>query len=145
MNFNQLEDWTKRPEENIKHYSGKATYRKTFRLDPSSVSKSKSQIRLNLGEVRDLATVRLNGKDLGTLWLAPWQIDISDVVKPGENTIEIEVVNVWNNRLVADAARPAEDRQTFLLAPTVKRGSPLLPAGLLGPVTLSHMVEVQSK
>jgi hypothetical protein len=143
--FNQLEDWTKRPEENIKHYSGKATYRKTFRLDPSSISTSKSQIRLNLGEVRDLATVRVNGKDLGTLWLAPWQMDVTAAVKPGENTIEIEVVNVWNNRLVADAARPAEDRQTFLLASTVKRGSPLLPAGLLGPVTLSHMVEIQSK
>ncbi len=145
VTFDQLDDWTKRPEDGIKHYSGRATYRKSFELDLSQISNVKSQIHLELGEVRDLATVRVNGQHLGTLWLAPWQVDITAAVKPGENTLEVEVVNVWNNRLVGDAALPAEQRQTFLLAPTLKRDAPLLPAGLLGPVTLSYTVEIQSK
>jgi len=91
---------------------------------------------LNLGEVKDLATVRVNGQKFPTLWIAPWQVDITAAVKPGVNTLEVEVVNVWNNRLVGDAALPAEQRRTFVTAQTVKLNSPLMSAGLLGPVTL---------
>ena len=86
--------------------------------------------------MRDLATVRVNGQELATLWLAPWRVDITSAVKPGANTLEIVVVNPWNNRLVGDAALPAEQRRTFLAGPTVSKAAPLLPAGLLGPVTV---------
>jgi hypothetical protein len=89
---------------------------------------------LDLGDVRDLATVRLNGRDLGTRWLPPWRWDVTDAARPGVNELEVEVVNVWNNRLVGDAALPADQRRTSLTAATVAKDTPLLPAGLLGPV-----------
>jgi hypothetical protein len=92
---------------------------------------------LNFGEVRDLATVRVNGKELRTLWAAPWRVEVTDNLKPGMNEVEVEVINVWNNRLVGDLALPEAQRSTFLTTPTVKRDAPLLPAGLLGPVQLT--------
>ncbi|HRZ37707.1 MAG TPA: hypothetical protein P5534_15265, partial [Candidatus Paceibacterota bacterium] len=134
--FDSLSDWTHRSEDGIRHYSGQATYRKTFELPASRFAEGASHFVLDLGEVRDLATVRLNGKDLGTLWMAPWRLDITGAVKPGPNTLEIQVINTWNNRLVGDAALPAAARHTVLLAPTVQANTPLLPAGLLGPVRI---------
>ena len=93
-----------------------------------------SALWLDLGEVHDLATVRVNGNDLGTIWTAPWRVDISNAVKTGVNTLEIEVINPWNNRLAGDAALPPEQRRTFITLPSVNKDTPLLPAGLLGPV-----------
>ena len=80
--------------------------------------------------------MRLNGRDLGTLWLAPWRLDVTSALKPGENQLEVEVINPWNNRLVGDAALPPAKRLTTLMLATVKPTAPLLPAGLLGPVRL---------
>lgn len=91
---------------------------------------------LDLGDVHSLATVRVNGKNLGTLWTVPWRVNITDVAKPGANTLEIEVVNVWNNRLVGDAVLPVEQRHSTILLPTVTKDSSLMPAGLLGPIKL---------
>ena len=135
-NFATLESWTQRPEEGIKFYSGKAIYRKSFSLPDSAFRIPHSALFLDLGEVRDLATVRLNGRDLGTLWLAPWRLDVTSALKPGENQLEVEVINPWNNRLVGDAALPPAKRLTTLMLATVKPTAPLLPAGLLGPVRL---------
>jgi hypothetical protein len=140
VTFDPLGDWTQRPEARLQHFSGKATYRKAFELAAPGHTNPASRIILNLGEVRDLATVRVNGKNLGTLWCAPWRVDITESAKPGENTLEVEIINAWNNRLVGDAALPAERRRTFLLAPTVKPDAPLLPAGLLGPVAVRYAV-----
>jgi hypothetical protein len=86
--------------------------------------------------VRDVVVVRLNGRDLGTLWTPPWRVDVTDVVQRDANVLEVDVINVWNNRLVADAALPADQRRTTLLLPTVTPETPLLPAGLLGPVRI---------
>lgn len=94
------------------------------------------RVWLDLGEVRDVAVVRLNGKDVGTLWIAPWQLEVTSLLKPGENSLEVEVINVWNNRLVGDLPLPPAQRRTSLSLATVKPKAPLLPAGLLGPVTL---------
>jgi len=140
--FDPLQDWTRRPEEGIRHYSGTATYRNRFSLPDSWMGR---RVRLDLGKVCDLAVVRVNGREVGTLWIAPWRIDVTGAVRPGENLLEIEVVNPWNNRLVGDLALPAEERQTFLAAPTVRANAPLLPAGLLGPVVLraAECVEMQ--
>ncbi len=133
VSFERLEDWTQRPEKGIQHYSGTARYRKTFTLPESMQGK---HLRLDLGEVHDLAAVRLNGLDLGTLWLAPWHLDVTKAVQPGDNLLEIEVVNPWNNRLVGDAKLPRAQRFTFLAKDVVTKDAPLLPAGLTGPVTL---------
>jgi hypothetical protein len=129
--FNQLSDWTTHSEEGIKYYSGAATYRTTFELSVVS-----NGLMLDLGKVCDLATVRLNGQDLGTVWTAPWRVDISAAAKVGSNSLEITVVNPWNNRLVGDAKLPAEKRRTSLSLQTVRADAPLQSAGLIGPVTV---------
>jgi hypothetical protein len=142
VTFDTLRDWTQRPEDAIRHFSGAAIYRKTFDWPGSQIDGRPTHTYLDLGEVRDLATVRMNGQELVTLWMAPWRVDISDALKPGANLLEVEVVNAWNNRLVRDAALPAAERRTFLLAQTVRKEGPLLPAGLLGPVTLQEEKKV---
>jgi hypothetical protein len=145
VTFETLEDWSKRPEAGIRHCSGRATYRKTFELSADQVGRAGSRLTVDLGDVRNLATVRVNGRELATLWLAPWQVDITAAVKSGRNALEIDLVNTWNNRLVGDAGVPADQRRTFLTAQTVGRNGALMPAGLLGPVTLraSQTIELQ--
>ncbi|MCX6899513.1 MAG: glycosyl hydrolase [Verrucomicrobia bacterium] len=138
--FDKLEDWTTRSEETIRHYSGKAIYRKTFDAPRSTLHASR--LFLDLGRVHDLATVRLNGQTLRTLWLAPWRVDITDAIKPGRNELEIEVVNTWNNRLVGDRTLPADKRQTFVTKDSLPKNAPLVPAGLIGPVTLQTAEKV---
>ena len=142
VTFDELTDWTQRPEEGIQHYSGKATYRKAFDLPQSALRNSAYKVILDLGKVHDVATVRLNGQTLRTLWLAPWRLDVTKAVRPGNNLLEVEVVNAWHNRLVGDKALPASQRHTFLTANTVAKNAPLLPAGLLGPVTLQPVRSV---
>jgi hypothetical protein len=134
--FNKLEDWTKRPEEGIKYYSGTATYCKTFDLPKSlAATQSSSPIYLDLGTVKDLAEVRLNGKRLGVIWTAPWRIDIRGAVKEQGNELEIDVVNQWPNRLIGDSRLPA-DKQLTKSNYKLKLDDPLVPSGLLGPVAL---------
>src|SRR5438445_269522 len=82
-----------REEPDIKYYSGAATYAKTFDLPPSTSGQTK--LWLDLGNVRELAQVRLNGKDLVIVWAPPFRVDISGVVKATGNTLEVEVVNFW--------------------------------------------------
>jgi hypothetical protein len=134
--FAQLADWTARPEEGIKFYSGTATYRTFFDLPASAMPAPGRKLFLDLGAVRDVATVKLNNQTLGTLWTAPWAVDISAAAKAGSNSLEIAVINPWNNRLVGDSRLPVERRLTSLSLATVKTNSPLRPAGLLGPVTV---------
>jgi len=132
--FAALTDWSKHADPGIRFYSGHAVYRKTF--DAPAASGSWSRVWLDLGQVRDVAVVKLNGRELGTLWTAPWRVEISNALRSGTNTLEIQITNPWNNRLVGDAALPPERRLTSLSLATVKPDAPLLPAGLLGPVTL---------
>ena len=134
--FARLSDWTTRSEDGIKFYSGTATYRTTFDLPTTAISASGGKLMLDLGKVRDVATVRLNGKDLGTLWTPPWTVDISAAATAGVNSLEIAVVNPWNNRLVGDSKLPVERRLTSLALPTVKPNAPLQSSGLLGPVSV---------
>jgi hypothetical protein len=133
ITFAELADWSTRSEEGIRHYSGTAVYQKSFVLPAKAAGK---RWILDLGDVRDMATVRLNGRELGTVWTAPWQLDISAFAKAGVNSLEVSVVNPWNNRLVGDAKLPPAKRRTSLSLNTVKAKSPLLPAGLLGPVSV---------
>ena len=134
--FEKLDDWTKRPEEGIKYYSGTAVYKKTFDL-ADLPSLPKRGCFLDLGVVDYLARVRLNGRDLGVVWTAPWRVDISGAVKEKGNELEIEVVNTWLNRLVGDAHLPPEKR---LAKTNIQYGpnQPLMPSGLLGPVTVKR-------
>jgi hypothetical protein len=131
--FEGLVDWTSRAEDGIRHYSGTATYRKVFDL-PSGLRGGVGPIYLDLGCVRDLAEVRLNGKALGVIWTAPWRVDVSRAVRPEGNALEVDVVNLWPNRLIGDAALPPEKRLTVTNVVKFTKDSKLLPSGLLGPV-----------
>ncbi len=140
VEFSELADWTQRPEEAIKYYSGKATYKKSFDLDKSALPQD-GHLFLNLGELNNLAEVRLNGKDLGVLWTKPFRVDISPAVQAGVNRLEIDIINLWPNRLMGDAKLPQEQRLTKTNVQKFYTGEhSLLPSGLLGPVTLSREV-----
>ena len=131
--FDNLDDWAQRPEEGIKHYSGKAAYLKTFNL-PADIKDRR--IYLDLGRVKELAEVRLNGKRLGIVWCAPWRIELTGVVRPGLNDLQLVVANQWVNRLIGDAGLLQEKRFTWTTWNPYHPDSPLLRSGLLGPVTL---------
>jgi hypothetical protein len=134
ITFALLEDWTKRTEPGIRYYSGMATYRKQFSVSNNLITK---KLRLDLGKVNVMATIRINGRELGTLWCAPWQVEVpAKLLKAEGNQLEIVVANLWPNRLIGDAALPAEQRRTWTTSNPYKPGSPLLPSGLLGPVSL---------
>lgn len=133
IEFEELQDWSQRPEPGIKYYSGTATYTRHFDLD--ATSKGATAIFLQLGTVKNIAQVKLNGKDLGIVWTDPWRVNITQAVKPAGNLLEIEVVNLWPNRLIGDAALPPEQRLTHTNI-ELKKDMPLLPSGLLGPVTI---------
>jgi hypothetical protein len=129
--FEKLEDWTKRPEKAIKYYSGTATYRIGFE---SEIRDPQSRIFLDLGMVNSVASTRLNGKDLGAVWCPPYRLEVTEALQSGKNLLEIDVVNLWANRLIGDGTLPEADRRTR----TNAGGYPqeLLPSGLLGPVRL---------
>ncbi len=134
--FDKLSDWTQRSEPGIKYYSGTAVYRKTIDV-PSSVLGPGASIFLDLGVVRELAEVRVNGKLCGIVWAPPFCVEISDAVKSGGNELEVKVVNFWYNRLIGDAGLPIDKRLTRTNIRKLTTGTtPLMASGLLGPVTI---------
>jgi hypothetical protein len=144
--FDILEDWTKRQEIGIHYYSGTATYCKSFDLPKEIAGQSgTSTLWLDLGTVKDLAEVRLNGKRLGVVWTAPWRVDITTAARSQGNELEIDLVNQWSNRRILDSGLPADQQLTKEVAATGKGSrpatpltpnDPLEPSGLIGPVTL---------
>jgi hypothetical protein len=146
VTFEKLEDWSKRPEEGIKYYSGTAVYRKTFDL-PAEFSRRNSvgnaKLHLDLGEVRDMVRVRVNGKDAGTVWKPPYRLDMTGLVKDGKNMLEIDVVNTWFNRLIGDAQPGVGNKVSFTTFRRSDPKCPLKPAGLIGPVILQVAAEAE--
>ncbi len=145
VTFTELSDWTAQSDLGIQHYSGTAVYRKTIDL-PSTALRAPSSLSLDLGAVRELAEVRVNGKPCGTVWAPPFRVEITDAVRPGANELEVKVVNFWYNRLVGDKALPAEKRLTRTNIRNLQNpGTPLMPSGLLGPVTVLSAERWQTK
>ncbi|SPE40963.1 Glycoside hydrolase family 2 sugar binding (fragment) [Candidatus Sulfopaludibacter sp. SbA3] len=140
----QLESWTANADPGVKYFSGTATYTKTVQA-PQSWFHPGARMMLDLGTVKDLAEVSINGKAMGIVWKAPYQVDASGILKPGTNRLEIKVTNEWTNRQIGDRLGPPEKR---VLAPA---GGPAggrggggggfgnqtpLESGLIGPVTI---------
>ena len=140
--FPELINWTKRPEEGIKYYSGTAIYTKTFDLDNNAKS---ARLFLDLGEVKDVAEVRLNGKKLGVLWCAPWRVEITNAAKQKGNVLQVDVINLWANRVVHDLSLPKEKRiaktHDAFRFDMLNANTPLLESGLLGPVKIYSSTE----
>lgn len=157
IQFEELQDWTQHEMRGIKYYSGIATYKKTFDIDKLEDKK----YFIDLGVVDDMARVRLNGKDMGVVWCAPWRIEISGAFKEGKNELEIEIANRWINRLLGDRLEPdanvrtikfengflggdefSAGRYTFTtgFSKRMAEAAELQSSGLLGPVIIKSVV-----
>lgn len=155
VTFDKLEDWTTRQEEGIKYYSGTAIYHTDIEINGETLADKKSDIYIDLGEVNNMARVHVNGKDMGVVWSAPYRLKITEALVVGKNTIAIEVVNLWPNRLIGDEQKPDDGivngqwpewlekglprtsgRFTFTTHRHYTKDSPLLKSGLIGPVRL---------
>jgi hypothetical protein len=155
-----LGSWSEHPDPAVQAFSGTATYRTTF-----TVPSGTGPVRLDLGQVAVMARVRVNGVDQGILWKAPYAVTLTAPLKDGANDLEVQVVNLWINRLIRDAALPDETtrnkdgvltawpawvlsggttatgRRSFVTIPQWKATEALVPAGLLGPVTLGRVTD----
>lgn len=129
--FATLASYTENSNPAIKYFSGTATYSKKINV------KTGSKVVLDLGSVKNLAEVIVNGKSLGVVWKEPFALDITSALKDGENELTIKVVNLWVNRLIGDE-QPGARKYTYTPAKFFSAGDPLLPSGLLGPVTLKY-------
>jgi hypothetical protein len=158
IKFDELMDWTEHEMRGIKYYSGIATYKKSVQIDKLQ----DNSYYIDLGVVNDIARVKLNGKDMGVIWCAPWRIDISGALKKGKNELEIQVANRWVNRLLGDQLEPDANvrtvkfengllggkefttgRYTFTTDAAMRsfKFTEPLSSGLLGPVTIQRMVK----
>jgi hypothetical protein len=158
--FPELISWPQHSDEGIKYFSGTAVYRKVFSLPQKLYRKDKRYI-LNLGDVKVTAEVTLNGKNLGTLWKAPYEVDLSEAIRPGNNELVIKVTNLWANRMIGDEFLPEDSernpdgtlrrwpdwllegrksptgRFTFTTWKLWRKDDELQPSGLLGPVKIA--------
>ncbi|MCX6907295.1 MAG: glycosyl hydrolase family 43, partial [Verrucomicrobia bacterium] len=166
----RLTDLSRHADEGIRHFSGTASYRKTFNAPRTTLHASRQF--LDLGEVRNLAEVIVNGRNLGVLWKQPFRLDITGALKDGANELEIRVTNLWVNRLIGDAkkmaalgvtyhdrndviskwpawvpqdAPPADAPVSFATWRQLDGTEPLQPSGLIGPVMLRAMERVNAK
>ena len=159
----KLVSWTEFPEPDAKYFSGTAAYKTSFTHTPDPTR----AVILDLGVVKNFADVLLNGQSLGTLWKAPWRLDITELVRPGSNTLEVKITNLWVNRLIGDEQlppedgvewtgktgpikawpkwllegkpRPATERVTFTTWRYWTRDDKPLDSGLLGPARILHV------
>jgi hypothetical protein len=133
VKFDSLTDWSVHPNDSIRYYSGAAVYHNNFKWQGTDKA---SRVYLDLGMVQAIAKIRINDIEVGGVWTAPYRIDITAALKPGENTIAIKVVNTWVNRLIGDSELPPLKRSTWTIHNPYNNKSSLQSSGLLGPVKL---------
>ena len=128
----RLFDWTTSANDAIKYFSGAAQYRNQLEI----YEIPEGDIYIDLGNVMVMARVKINGKEAGGAWTSPYRVNITDYLKRGVNTIEVEVVNNWQNRIIGDMRLPAAERKVWMTVNPWTAESPLQPSGLLGPVKI---------
>jgi hypothetical protein len=138
ITLDTLASWSDHADAGVKYFSGTGTYTKAIQAPPSWFVKG-AQLWLDLGDVQNLAEVSVNGVPLGVLWKKPFRSDITGALKPGSNTIEVKVTNLWVNRIIGDRQPDAPKQFTFTRPVVYKANSPLLPSGLLGPVRVLQL------
>jgi hypothetical protein len=151
--FDKLAPWDENADPRIKFFSGTATYQKSFEL---TAEQTRQPVRLCMGEVKYIARVKLNGQDLGTVWTAPWTVDLGRALRPGKNQLEVQVTNVWVNRLIRDASLPPAERITksnvrlqpgrrnFRAFEGFAAEDPLMPSGWIGPAQIEFGCQQQT-
>jgi hypothetical protein len=138
ITLGNLISWTESNDAGVKYFSGIGTYTKMLEASPEWFNKG-GHLWIDLGDVKNLAEVTVNGKPLGVVWHAPFRVDITEALKPGSNELSIKVINAWVNRLIGDE-QPGATKYTFADVKPYKADSPLLPSGLLGPVKIYSLV-----
>jgi len=131
IQLSNLESLTNNSNEAVKHYSGTVTYAKDFNLEIVA-----ENIKIDLGEVANIAELWCNGQKVGTRWAPPFTFDISKYAKKGDNKLEVKVTNTWRNQLIYDNSRSKEDKKTWTTNPPKDNETKLDSAGLIGPVTI---------
>jgi hypothetical protein len=158
VKLGELRSWTEHSESGVSYFSGTATYEKELEI-PAERLAAGHELWLDLGTVKNFAEVSLNGQDLGVLWKPPFRANLTAAAKPGPNTLHIKITNLWPNRVIGDEQLPPDTewdgkklkkwpqwlldgqpsptgRLTFTTWHHWTKEDPLLPSGLLGPVTL---------
>ncbi len=135
VRLESLGSWSESVDPGVKYFSGTAVYTKTIEA-PADWFKPGAELWLDLGDVKNIAEVSVNGKPLGVLWKTPFRANATAALKPGANTLEVKVTNLWVNRIVGDAQPGVTKKYTYTAVVFYKADSPLLPSGLLGPVTV---------
>jgi len=130
--FASLTDWAQSQDESIRYYSGIANYTNSFTLE----SVPEKPLYLDLGRVMVMAKVYVNDQYAGGAWTYPYQVNVTDYLKAGNNIIRVEVVNNWMNRLIGDQKLPESERKTWTSVNPWNANSTLQPSGLMGPVRL---------
>jgi hypothetical protein len=159
VTLDELVSWSEHADPGVRHFSGTASYTKKFSV-PGEILGKDRRVYLDLGQVQVMASVKLNGKDLGLLWKPPYRVEVTGAIKAGDNVLEIAVTNLWINRMLGDEELPEDSdrnpdgtlkawpqwveevkpsptgRFTFTSWRLWKKGEPLVESGLIGPVTL---------
>jgi len=140
--FEKLIAWNKHSDPSVRFFSGTGEYRQEFIFN-ATASGSNVLTWLDLGEVRELAEVVLNGELLGVVWKPPFRLDVTGKLRAGRNELSIRVINTWANRLIGDAALPEAARHTWTSFTHYKNTDALPDSGFLGPVTLRTMQKIE--
>jgi hypothetical protein len=130
-----LSSWSTSPDAGVRYFSGTGTYTRTVDAPAAWFGRGR-RLWIDLGDVKNLAEVSVNGKPLGTVWHAPYRVDATDALRPGANEVSIKVTNAWVNRLIGDQQPDAAVKYTFADIKPYRADSPLLPSGLIGPVQI---------
>jgi hypothetical protein len=138
ITLNKLTSWSESTNLGVKYFSGTATYTKTVHAQ-NDWFRPDAHLWLDLGDVRELANITVNGKPLGIVWKAPYRVDITNALRHGDNELTIQVTNLWVNRLIGDQQPGTTKKITFTTFKPYKPDSPLIPSGLLGPVKITSV------
>lgn len=138
VTFDRLIAWNDSIDTGVKYFSGAGTYTKIIDA-PAEWFQPGAHLWIDLGDVKNLAVVTVNGKPLGTVWHTPYRVDASSALRPGSNEISVKVINAWVNRLIGDQ-QPGATKYTFADVAPYKADSPLQSSGLLGPVCIYSIV-----
>lgn len=137
-----LTSWTENADAGVRYFSGTATYSTSVQV-PADWTANGARVLLDLGTVKNVAEVRVNGRPAGIAWKAPFRVDVTDALKSGANTLEIGVSNLWPNRLIGDKQPGVTRKYAFAVSDPYRADSPLLPSGLLGPVRFLRLTRPQ--
>lgn len=135
MVFDKLVSWHESAVAGVKYFSGTATYTKMVQA-PKEWFQPGGHLWIDLGSVKNLAEVVVNGKSLGIVWKTPYRVDVTGSLKPGANTVQVKVTNAWANRIIGDRQPNATTTYTFTSPKFYKADAPLYPSGLIGPVQI---------